>query len=131
MTTLGLLNGMIGTSCLLLPIIGLTVGYLTTIWVCILIGSICYYTAHLIILHLGKAKDIKECILEHFGHNYSFMTAYSFIMWISFVPTVIGYFRIICLQIVNIAGYQSPWIAPAVAIFLFFLVLLVRNLHFW
>ena len=131
MTILGLLNGMIGTSCLLLPIIGITAGYITTIWVCLVIGYISYYTAYLIVLHMGKGKNVKDCILAHFKFDYKFMRAYSFFMWLSFVPTLFGYFRIICLQIVGLLGYQSLWIAPIVAVFLILLVLLVRNLHFW
>ena len=59
MTILGLVNGMVGSSCLILPIIGLTAGWLTTIWVCLLTGYVSYYTAYLIVVHLGKAKNIK------------------------------------------------------------------------
>ena len=63
MTVLGLLNGMIGIAALMLPVIGLTSGYLTSIWICLLIGVISYYTAELIVIHLGKAKNIQKSIL--------------------------------------------------------------------
>ena len=59
MTILGLVNGMVGSSCLILHIISLTAGWLTTIWVCLLTGYVSYYTAYLIVVHLGKAKNIK------------------------------------------------------------------------
>ena len=66
MTVIGLVNGMVGSSCLVLHVIGITAGYLTTLWVCLLVGYLSYYTAYLIIVHLGKAKSIKESILAHF-----------------------------------------------------------------
>ena len=131
MTVLGLLNGMIGTSCLVLPVIGQTAGYITTLWVCLLIGFASYYTAYLIVLHLGKAKSIKECILSHFGNNYSYMRAYGFFMWISFVPLLFGYFRIICIQVDGLLGYRSVLVAPIVVVVLTFAVIIVRKVHIW
>lgn len=99
MTVIGLVNGMIGGTCLVLPQIGLKTGYLTTIIVCAVTGFISYYTAYLIVLHLGKGKQIKDCILSHFNNDYSYMTGYSLFIWISFMPLMLIYFRIICLQI--------------------------------
>jgi hypothetical protein len=58
-TVLGLLNGMIGGTILILPLIGLRTGFIYIFFVVLLIGSLSAYTAYLIILHLGKAKNIK------------------------------------------------------------------------
>jgi hypothetical protein len=55
MTVLGLANGMIGGTILVLPIIGLTTGYISSLPVCLLMGAVSCYTAYLIVLHLGKA----------------------------------------------------------------------------
>lgn len=54
MTVVGLLNGMLGGTILVLPLIGLTTGYFTSLAVCLLMGTISFYTAYLIMLHLGK-----------------------------------------------------------------------------
>jgi hypothetical protein len=47
-------------------------------------------------------------------------------MWFSFVPLLIIYFRIICLQIEGLLGYHSPWVGPAVAVFLTVAILAIR-----
>jgi amino acid permease len=99
MTVIGLVNGMIGGTCLSLPLIGLKTGSITTIIVCIVTGFISYYTAYLIVLHLGKGRQIRDCVLSHFNNDYRYMTGYSFFIWISFMPVMLIYFRIICLQV--------------------------------
>ena len=131
MTVLGLLNGMIGITALMLPILGITTGYLNTIWVCLGIGLITYYTAYLIVLHLGKAKNMKECILAHFNNDYRYMTIYSCIIWVSFFATILGFFKVACLQITGLMGYYSNWVGPSMAVFMFILVILVRKYHYW
>jgi hypothetical protein len=91
-----------------------------------LTGFFSYYTAQLIIIHLGKAKNIKECILAHFEDD-RFMVGYSFFIWISFIPMLVSYFRIICLQIIGLLGYDAAWIAPGVAGFLIVVVVMIRR----
>lgn len=55
MTISGLLNGMIGGVILILPLIGLQAGYITSIIVASILGFISYYTGNIIIIHLGRA----------------------------------------------------------------------------
>ena len=59
MIVIGLTNGMIGGTILVLPLIGVHTGYITVIWVSVLVGFISYYTARLIATHLGKGKNIQ------------------------------------------------------------------------
>jgi amino acid permease len=99
MTVAGLLNGMVGGTILVLPIVGLSTGYLTTIIICLMLGFISYYTAHLIVVHLGKAKNMTECILNHFDQNYKYMIAYAIIVFCGQIPTIIMYFNLICLHL--------------------------------
>ena len=66
MTVIGLWNGMVGATSLLLPLLGLSAGWMTTVLVCTVIGVICERTAQFIILHLGKGKNISDSILSHF-----------------------------------------------------------------
>jgi len=98
-TVLGLVNGMIGGTILVLPIIGLGTGYIGSMLVCVVMGWISFYTAYLIIQHLGKSKSIKECILSHFKQDYRYFGGYSVFMWFSFIPYFVIYYRLICLQI--------------------------------
>jgi amino acid permease len=98
MTVFGLTNGMIGGTILVLPLLGIRTGYLMTFIVCMVLGFLSYYTAYLIVTHLGKGRHIKDSILSHFNNDYRYMTGYSFFMWFSFIPVFLTYFRLICLQ---------------------------------
>jgi hypothetical protein len=126
MTVVGLVNGMIGGTCLVLPQLGIVTGYVTVIWVALLTGFISYYTARLIVTHLGKGKQIRDCVMAHFQNDYRYMRAYSFFMWFSFIPLLIIYFRIICLQIEGLMGFHSFWVGPGVAVFLTATILYIR-----
>jgi amino acid permease len=125
-TVVGLVNGMIGGTCLVIPYMGIKTGWAMSIVICLIIGWISYYTAYLIILHLGKGTQIKDCILTHFDNDYRYMTGYSFLIWLSFMPFMLIYFRIICLQIEGLMGYHSDLVGPLVAIGLIFLIVLIR-----
>ncbi len=129
MTVLGLVNGMLGGTCLVLPLAGLKTGYITTIIVCLCSGFICYYTAYLIVMHLGKGKNIRHCILAHFQQDYRYMVGYSFVMWFGLVTTILIYFRTICLQVEGLLGYHASWIGPGVALILTVAVVIIRILH--
>jgi amino acid permease len=108
MTVCGLLNGMIGGTILILPIIGISTGYAMILIIASFLGFISYYTANLIVIHLGRAKNMKECVLNHFQQNYSYMIAYALIIWSGQIPTLILYYNLICLQIEGILG-QDDW----------------------
>lgn len=113
MAICGLLNGMIGGTILLLPIIGLSTGYLMSGIISILVGLFSYYTGHLTVVHLGTAKDMKECILQHFDGKYTYMIIYSFVVWIGQIPLLILYYNLICIQLQGLFG-ESEWISIAV-----------------
>ena len=89
--------GMIAFSGLLVPVLGLQAGYITSSCLLLLISFISYYTAYLIILHLGKAKSMKKSVLAHFGNDYKYMTLYSTINWISLVPLNMLIFNFACV----------------------------------
>ena len=55
-----MVSAMVGTSCMVIPIVGLTTGWLTTIWINAAVAFILYYTASLIITHLGQGKGMKR-----------------------------------------------------------------------
>lgn len=99
MVVLGLINGTIGSVLLILPVVAITAGLFTSIWVCLVIGFVTYYTADLIVIHLGRGKNIQESILAHFDYNRKYLKAYSFVIWLSLIPFIVGYFRLICLQV--------------------------------
>jgi len=97
MTIVAIVSGMLGTSLLVVPIMGIKAGSLTTIWVSILVGYCLYYTAYLIIAHLGRSKGMKSCILAHFQNDYFYMSGYGSVIWISFIPYLFLRFKVTCL----------------------------------
>jgi amino acid permease len=82
-TVFGLANGMIGGTILILPVLGLTTGYVLSPLLIIMMGITSLYTAYLIIVHLGKEKNIKESVLAHFHQDYRYMVAYGTIIWLN------------------------------------------------
>ena len=50
---LGLLNGMIGGTILVLPLLGMETGYPLIPCITILFGLMSFYTCYLVVLHLG------------------------------------------------------------------------------
>jgi hypothetical protein len=129
-TVLGMLNGMLCVNAIVLPTLGLSAGWVTTIWSNFLIGYLLYYTAYLIIKHMGKSKNMKYSILAHFDNDYRYMSAYGIIIWVSFVPFVFFFFNVVCKEIQGLMGYQSVWVAPIVAIILIVATIVCRVLHF-
>ena len=56
---------------------------------------------------------------------------YNFFIWLSLIPYIIGYFRLICIQIKDLLGYDSYLIAPIVCAALLAAIIVLRNFHFW
>jgi len=129
-TVLGLVNGMVGGTILVLPLLGIRTGYITTMIVSLIVGYISYFTAKIYIIHLGKEKDIREAVLVHFGEDMKYVKFFSFLMWISFCPVFVDYFRLICIQIQNLLGTDSQWVGIGVLLGLIMLIITVRIYHF-
>jgi hypothetical protein len=128
-TVVSMVNGMMGSNSLILPVLGLTSGWFTSIWTCLLAGYLLYYTAELIITHLGQSKNIKHSILAHFDNNYKYMSAYGIIIWVSFTPFIISGFNIICSEINGLVGYQSNWVTLTVLIVVVIATIVSRIFH--
>jgi hypothetical protein len=124
-----MINGMLGGSALVLPVAGLAAGWFTSLWTLVLVGSLLYYTAALIITHLGKATNIKYAVLAHFNNNYSYVSAYGIIIWISFVPFIVLQLELICMEIEALFGYKSNWITAGVFVLLVGCTIAGRVLH--
>ena len=88
---------MIGPAGLIVPIMGISAGYITSILITLSIGFVSYYTASLILVHLGKSRNMKESVLAHFNQDYRYMIAYSIINWLSFIPILFLFFDFVCL----------------------------------
>ena len=128
-TVVSMVNGMLASSTLMMPSVGLASGWLTSSWTCLAMGYMLYYTAALIITHLGKAINMKYSILAHFNNNYKYMSAYGFIIWLSFVPFTVGGFNMLCSEINGLVGYQSIWVTIGALALLIAATIASRMLH--
>lgn len=127
-TVIGLLNGMIGGTILILPLLGMKTGYLMIALVCIFMGFLSGYTAYLIILHLGKSRNIKEAVLQHFKGDFKYTVIYNTFIGISFMPCLIAYFRLLCLQLEGLFA-PSPFIPIIVSVELIILIIILKKYH--
>ena len=99
--------GIVAFNGLIIPVMSLSAGWLTSILIISFIGFVTYYTAALIITHLGIAKAMKGSILAHFNNNYSYMRTYGFINWFSFIPIIFLLYNFVVLEIQGIIGDKS------------------------
>ena len=104
MTVLGFLNGMIGGTVLLLPLLGMKSGYLGSSLICLIVGMAQFYSCYLLVLHIGSSNSLKDTVLSHFGNDYRFVRLYSFMFWFYFIPLFFIYFRLIVLQFIGLIG---------------------------
>ena len=126
---LGLLNGMIGGTILILPLLGLKTGFVLIPSVSIFYGLVACYTCLLIVEHLGQSKNIREAILEHFNNKHYVTVIYNLVIGASLLGFIINYFILIIIQLEGLIP-PSPWIAFFVFLFLIGLTMLMRTFHF-
>jgi hypothetical protein len=60
---IALLNGMLGGTILVVPLLGMNTGYLLIPVITTAYGAMSGYCTYLLVLHLGKARTIQESIL--------------------------------------------------------------------
>jgi hypothetical protein len=125
-----IVSGMVGTSCMVIPIIGLSVGWVSTILTNVTVAFTLYYTASLIITHLGHAKSMKESVLSHFQNDHKYLVGYGFIIWISFIPFLLLMVRIVCLELQRYTGLGTWESATVVGIFVLAITIWARIAHF-
>lgn len=124
-----LLNGMVGGTILILPIIGLQTGYILIPIVSLIFGSMTFYTCYLISIHLGEATTVKDSVKEHFNNRKGFVMFYDFVLGCSFVGILINYFKLILNQLEGFMP-KSTWLPIVVVLVLLALTLVMRYYHF-
>ena len=98
-TLLGLINAMIGMVMPIVPILAQDAGYVDWIIGGLLIAISTCYTGYLLVKHLGKSKNIKHLILNHFKGDQTYTHIYNAIIWVSFAGGNVAYFRLFCIQV--------------------------------
>lgn len=96
---MALLNGMLGGTILVLPLIGINTGYLIIPLITIYFGSLSGYTTYLLVIHIGHSKTLKSAVTEHFHGKRRYSAIYSVVLAISIIALLISYFQLLIKQI--------------------------------
>lgn len=118
---------MIGGTILVLPLLGVVVGYMSVILITILLTMVSGYTAYLIVKHLGNADNINTAILDHFQGNHNYSVFYNFFISITFWSSIFGYFHLLVLQIKGLFDIHSETLPLGVFVIVFFITLVLKK----
>lgn len=91
---------MIGSLILLLPVLALQAGYITSFIVIIVSGIFSYFSCYLYLQHLGEEQDNGYAILKHFNTRgrRTLKVIYDVSVWFFLMLTNMQFFKLICLQ---------------------------------
>ena len=117
---------MVSSTLLLLPVIAIKAGYMTTSLLAMFFGALTFYTARLLVVHIGQEKMPHMFILHHFHNDYRYLIFFNFIVWVGYFPIFVIFLKIIVINTQGLLGYHSVWVAPIVALALVFAIIIVR-----
>jgi hypothetical protein len=98
MAVVALVNGMIGGSILVLPIISLEGGWVISLVVILLTGFFSFYCCYLAVIHMGDQKDLDSALLRHFNGNLFIKLFYDFCVFMGLILLLMLYFDLIVIQ---------------------------------
>lgn len=98
MTVIALVNGMIGGLILILPVMALESGWLLTLIVLIITGSISYYSSFLCVLHTGDDPDMDVAMEKHFWNSRKVRIFYELCIFSNLILLSILYYELIVIQ---------------------------------
>lgn len=102
----GLLNGMLGQSILIIPLVGLEAGIIPIVFLPILFSLITGYTAGLIVAHVGKAEHITQAILDHFKQDNKYGVIYNIVISSSFWSYTSVLFKLFIFQVQGLTEWM-------------------------
>jgi amino acid permease len=97
-----LVNGMIGGSILVLPVVSLNGGWMVTLLVISFTGFFSFYCCYLAIIHMGDQKDLDAALLRHFNGSHLIKIVYDLCVFLGLSLLLILYFDLIVLQWENL-----------------------------
>jgi amino acid permease len=132
MVVLSLVNGMIGGLILILPVLALQGGYLSTFFVIGITGLFSYYSAKLCVLHIGNSSDLDMAIYKHFDNSKKMKVFYDLCVWANILLFCMLYFELITIQWIGLAAPHRFTQTNAVlnAILLFVIVIAMKFYDF-
>ena len=67
-------------------------GWLMTLLACIVFGLTTYFSAYLVVMHLGDCPNIKEAILVHFKGDQFYALLYNAVVGTTILGMIISFF---------------------------------------
>ena len=123
---IGMLNGMLGGTILVVPLLGKESGYLMIPVVTLYFGLVSWYCTYLLVYHLGDHKSIAESFTEHFNGKLLPGQIFNVLVDLAMGVVLIIYFQLACKQVEGFVR-PSPLIGIITVISLFFLTLVMRK----
>lgn len=130
---LGVINGMVGSLVLLLPVIAMQAGYITSPIVIIIAGASCAFSSWIYFQHLGDEPDIGHALRQHFNYDHKAKLFYDFCAWLFIVLACVEYFQLILAQWTIILPATSTGVLGIANVMVngFLLMGLVLVLKYW
>lgn len=95
---LGVINGMVGSLVLLLPVLALQAGYITSLIGIIITGASCAFSSWIYFQHLGDEPDIGHALRQHFNYDPKAKVFYDSCAWLFILLACLEYFQLIAAQ---------------------------------
>jgi len=132
MVILSLVNGMIGGLILILPVLAIQGGYLSTFLVIGITGLFSYYSAKLCVLHIGNSSDLDVAIYKHFDNSKKMKIFYDLCVWANLLLVAMLYFELITIQWIGLVAPHRFTQTNAIlnAFFLFVIVIAMKFYDF-
>lgn len=117
---------------MILPVLALDTGYMSTIIVIIVTGIFSYYSCYLCVSHVGNEPDLDTAIYKHFGKSQKMKALYDICVWSSLLLIDFLYFELITIQWIGLAPPHQFTLANAVfnAFALFAITLAMKYFQF-
>lgn len=93
----GIINGMVGSLILGLPVLSLYSGYASTFILIIVTGLFCAFSSWIYFQHLGDEPDIGHVLKKHFKRNI-YKLIYDAFAFAFLIIACIDYFQLIVVQ---------------------------------
>jgi predicted MFS family arabinose efflux permease len=93
----GIINGMVGSLILGLPVLSLYSGYASTFILIIVTGLFCALSSWIYFQHIGDEPDIGLALKKHFKNNI-FKIIYDSLAFLFLIIACVDYFQLIVVQ---------------------------------
>lgn len=104
MIIIAMLNGMIGGVILVLPLLVVEAGSVSSAFIIMFVGIFSYYSCMLCVKHLGSYPDLDHSIMEHFNGSACMRIFYDAVVFGNLALLLILYFELIVQQWEGMSG---------------------------